>query len=108
MGHGLKCEGKNAQLIYVTTGYLVKYIASSLSLMKNYTHLIIDEVHERSIAGDIILMFAKRLQFCEETAHIKIILMSATAHTALYHWYFTAPGGGSCDEDKCILLARCR
>ena len=60
MGHGVRdeTEGK-AAVIFVTTGYLVRLLAHHPESFDNHTHLIIDEVHERSVDGDVLCMLAR-------------------------------------------------
>ena len=71
---------------YCTTGYLVRLIAHHPAAFKDHTHLVIDEVHERSIDADLLCYMAKRL--LTENPRIKLVLMSATVHTDLYATYF--------------------
>jgi HrpA-like RNA helicase len=87
MGHGLKEETSGAKVIFVTTGYLVRLLAHHPENFRHHTHLIIDEVHERSVDGDVLCMLARRL--LHRYSHIKLILMSATIHTSLYTEYFS-------------------
>ena len=70
----------------VTTGYLVRLLAHNPHSFNNHTHLVIDEVHERSVDGDVLCLLARKL--LEQNSNIRIILMSATIHTALYKDYF--------------------
>jgi HrpA-like RNA helicase len=49
--------------------------------------LIIDEVHERSIDGDLLCLLARQLLNTHPT--IKLVLMSATVATELYSNYFS-------------------
>jgi len=70
----------------VTTGYLVRLLAYQPDAFNSHTHLIIDEVHERSVDSDVLCLLARKL--LESNPSIRIILMSATIHTALYKEYF--------------------
>lgn len=61
MGHGIKDETKNTKIHYVTTGYLVRALAHQPERFQKCTHLIIDEVHERSVDGDLVCLLARDL-----------------------------------------------
>jgi hypothetical protein len=61
MGHGVKDETSNTCIRFVTTGYLVKYIAHKPKNFSSCTHVIIDEVHERSLDGDLVCLLIKQL-----------------------------------------------
>lgn len=61
MGHGIKDETKDTKIHYVTTGYLVRALAHQPDRFRKCTHLIIDEVHERSVDGDVVCLLARDL-----------------------------------------------
>ena len=86
MGHDTRDETSETTLWFVTTGYLVRYLAHHPEAFNNHTHLIVDEVHERSIDGDLLCYMCRNL--LSTHPHIRIILMSATIHTTLYKEYF--------------------
>jgi HrpA-like RNA helicase len=86
MGHGVSDQGRKTRAWYVTTGYLVRLLAHHPDAFDRHTHLIIDEVHERSIDGDLLCLLARNLLKTHPT--IKLILMSATVATDLYSNYF--------------------
>jgi hypothetical protein len=88
MGHGIKEEDPHSKIFFVTTGYLVRYVAHHPEIMSSHSHLIIDEVHERSIDSDILCLLVKNL--LTSCPNLRIILMSATIHTNLYQNYFSA------------------
>jgi len=90
MGHGVIDETDEACITFVTTGYLVRLLANYPDAFRNHTHLIIDEVHERSVDGDVLCLLARRLLLVHPT--IRLILMSATVHTELYREYFSNQG----------------
>ncbi|KAH9751111.1 DExH-box ATP-dependent RNA helicase DExH7 [Citrus sinensis] len=55
------------------------------------THVIVDEVHERSLLGDFLLIVLKDLlekQSAHDTPKLKVILMSATVDSNLFSRYF--------------------
>jgi HrpA-like RNA helicase len=101
MGHGLRDGGENASVIFVTTGYLVRFLAHKPDNFRNYTHLIIDEVHERTVDSDVLCLLARTL--IENNSQIRIILMSATIHTELYKDYFNSVGQEFGDM-KCLSV----
>ncbi|CAM9128667.1 unnamed protein product, partial [Ectocarpus fasciculatus] len=88
MGHGVKDESSDTKLFFVTTGYLVRLLAYRPDHFKSHTHLIIDEVHERSVDGDVLCYLARRLLNSHPT--LKLVLMSATMHISLYQDYFAS------------------
>jgi HrpA-like RNA helicase len=70
----------------VTTGYLVRVLANSPERFNEITHLIIDEVHERSVDTDILCLLCRRL--LNTNPRIRLVLMSATLAASLYQEYF--------------------
>ena len=60
--------------------------SSSGSDVAKFTHLVIDEVHERSVDTDLLLYFAKDM--LEKFKHFKVVLMSATLCSSKYANYF--------------------
>jgi HrpA-like RNA helicase len=90
MGHGWKeYETKDTQAIFVTTGYLVRLLANHPERFDDCTHLVIDEVHERSVDTDILCLLCRRL--LETNKDIRLVLMSATLATKMYREYFNVP-----------------
>ena len=90
MGHGVReYESSQTRAWFVTSGYLVRYMASNPTKFDEIDYLIIDEVHERSIESDILCLLAKRL--LESHPTIRIVLMSATVAAEMYQSYFNVP-----------------
>lgn len=56
--------------------------------MHKYTHVILDEIHEREVDMDLLMTLIKELHW-ENSMHTKIILMSATLDEATFMKYFT-------------------
>src|ERR1700682_1873665 len=63
------------RLTFVTVGILLRQLTSDTQL-NDVTHVVIDEVHERSLDIDVLLLIVKRLLNVNKS--IKVILMSAT------------------------------
>ena len=86
MGHGVRQETRRTRLWYVTTGYLVRLCSHRPESFADHDYLVIDEVHERSVDSDILCMLSRRLLL--QHPKLKLVLMSATVHTAMYRDYF--------------------
>lgn len=68
---------EDTRIFYVTTGYLLEYlVANDLELDNIYTHVILDEIHDRDINTDFLLLLLRILLL--RKSKLKIILMSAT------------------------------
>eukprot|EP00516_Mucochytrium_quahogii_P000353 CAMPEP_0203746210 /NCGR_PEP_ID=MMETSP0098-20131031/1717_1 /ASSEMBLY_ACC=CAM_ASM_000208 /TAXON_ID=96639 /ORGANISM=" , Strain NY0313808BC1" /LENGTH=1770 /DNA_ID=CAMNT_0050634215 /DNA_START=136 /DNA_END=5448 /DNA_ORIENTATION=+ len=87
MGGGCVEETQRTKLWYVTTGYLVRKLASSPSYFDNFSYLILDEIHERSTDTDIVCLLVKRL--LDTNKEIRVVLMSATIQADLFRDYFS-------------------
>lgn len=86
MGSGIREESDNTKIWFVTSGYLAQYL-SHTNQFRNLTHLIIDEVHERSLDGDLCCYLTRELSL--KNPNLRIILMSATLDASLYRNYFS-------------------
>ena len=90
MGHGVReYESSKTQAWFVTTGYLVRLLVNHPEKFQSMSHLIIDEVHERSVDTDILCLLCRRL--LKKNEHIRLVLMSATLAAAMYQAYFGVP-----------------
>ena len=86
LGFGLRDENSETILHFVTYGYLVKLIAHHPNYFERHTHIIFDEVHERSIDADLLCLFS--CQLMDRFPNLRVVLMSATPYTDLYKNYF--------------------
>ncbi|PNY04335.1 ATP-dependent RNA helicase dhx29-like protein [Trifolium pratense] len=83
-------RNEKTRLLFCTTGILLRKLMGNRSLT-GITHIIVDEVHERSLLGDFILIVLKNLiekQSSESSSKVKVILMSATVDSSLFSRYF--------------------
>ncbi|XP_061854824.1 ATP-dependent RNA helicase TDRD9 [Colius striatus] len=80
---------KETMLLYMTTGVLLQKIISAKSLTA-FTHLFIDEVHERTEEIDFLLLVIRKL-LCTNSQSVKVILMSASINCKEFIDYFTLP-----------------
>ncbi|SCV70876.1 BQ2448_3638 [Microbotryum intermedium] len=65
----------SSRIVYATTGTVLRMLESREAL-SDLTHIIIDEVHERSIDSDFLLIVLREI--LEVRKDLKVILMSAT------------------------------
>ncbi|XP_022903967.1 probable ATP-dependent RNA helicase spindle-E [Onthophagus taurus] len=87
-----KQRGADTILSYVTTGVLLQALVKAKNL-HNYTHIIIDEVHERSQEMDFLLLLIRKYLYTN-SFKVKVILMSATFDTIKFRDYFKHTVGG--------------
>jgi ATP-dependent RNA helicase DHX29 len=76
--------GRNARLIYATTGIVLRMLEDGD--LEGITHIIVDEVHERSIESDFLLIILKQLMAVKKD--LKVVLMSATLDAERFSEYF--------------------
>lgn len=83
-------RNERTKLLFCTTGILLRMIVGHKSFA-GITHVIVDEVHERSLLGDFLLIILKNYiekQAAQSTQKLKVILMSATVDSQLFSHYF--------------------
>lgn len=85
-------RNERTKLLFCTTGILLRKLAGDKDLV-DVTHVIVDEVHERSLLGDFLLIvlknIIKRQSSCSRRrSKLKVILMSATVDSSLFSKYF--------------------
>ncbi|KAF8910089.1 P-loop containing nucleoside triphosphate hydrolase protein [Gymnopilus junonius] len=78
-------QGKNTKLLFCTTGVILRRLSTGDTL-QDVSHIVVDEVHERSIDGDFLLLELKELLKKHPT--LKVILMSATINHETFVRYF--------------------
>ena len=91
VGYSVRLESKQSartRLLFCTTGVLLRRLLSD-PLLENTTHVILDEVHERSVDSDLLLLLLRRV--ISKNPKIRIVLMSATADADLFDDYFKNP-----------------
>ncbi len=79
----------DTRLLFCTTGILLRRLASDPAL-STVTHVVVDEVHERTLQGDFLIALLKDLIVHRRAAGfpLKVILMSATLDSGLLTEYF--------------------
>ncbi|RUS71410.1 hypothetical protein EGW08_020831 [Elysia chlorotica] len=88
VGYQIRLESVMSQytrLLFCTTGIILRRLESD-PLLDGVTHIIIDEVHERSEESDFLLMILRNV--LDDRPDLKVILMSATLNAELFSDYF--------------------
>ncbi|KAH8100720.1 P-loop containing nucleoside triphosphate hydrolase protein [Cristinia sonorae] len=91
-----KLPARNGSLTFCTTGIFLKRMHTALEAgtrennLDDVTHVVVDEVHERDVDTDLLLVVLKRLLEHRRRVGkpLKIILMSATIDPTLFQQYF--------------------
>jgi ATP-dependent RNA helicase DHR2 len=82
----------STRIKFLTEGMLLQEILRD-PLLKKYSAVIVDEVHERSVNVDLILGFLRNLVFSQKSTRngkpLKVVVMSATANADQFHSFFT-------------------
>ncbi|KAL3717612.1 hypothetical protein ACJRO7_009105 [Eucalyptus globulus] len=82
----LKNISSSSKIAFKTVGVLLNEIREKGLNALDYKAIILDEVHERSVESDLLLIYVK--QFLLENNNLRVVLMSATADIAKYRDYF--------------------
>ncbi|KAL0289636.1 UNVERIFIED_CONTAM: DExH-box ATP-dependent RNA helicase DExH3 [Sesamum angustifolium] len=88
VGFKVRLEGmksKNTHLLFCTSGILLRRLLSDRNL-DGITHVFVDEIHERGMNEDFLLIILKDL--LPRRRDLRLILMSATLNADLFSSYF--------------------
>uniref|UniRef100_A0A8C0XAV7 ATP-dependent RNA helicase DHX29 n=1 Tax=Castor canadensis TaxID=51338 RepID=A0A8C0XAV7_CASCN len=88
-GYQIRMESRASEttrLLYCTTGVLLRKLQED-GLLTNVSHVIVDEVHERSVQSDFLLIILKEI--LQKRSDLHLILMSATVDSEKFSTYFT-------------------
>uniref|UniRef100_A0A0E0P1B2 RNA helicase n=1 Tax=Oryza rufipogon TaxID=4529 RepID=A0A0E0P1B2_ORYRU len=78
-------KGKDTHLLFCTSGILLRRLLSDRNL-NGVTHVFVDEIHERGMNEDFLLIVLKDL--LSRRRDLRLILMSATLNAELFSSYF--------------------
>ena len=78
---GANIINNNTKLVFITAGSLISILLKNPNLSE-YSSLLIDEVHERSVEVDQLIMLMSKL--CIKRPDFKIILISATVDSSIF------------------------
>ncbi|XP_036369202.1 ATP-dependent DNA/RNA helicase DHX36 isoform X3 [Octopus sinensis] len=76
---------ERGSILFCTTGIVLKWLESDPSLLRA-SHIILDEIHERDLLSDFLMVIIKDLLVTRPD--IKVILMSATLNAEMFSIYF--------------------
>ncbi|GAU43768.1 hypothetical protein TSUD_36620, partial [Trifolium subterraneum] len=82
----------SSEIVFKTAGVLLDEMQEKGLTALKYKVIILDEVHERSVESDLVLVSVK--QFLLKNNDLRLVLMSATADIARYRDYFRDLGRG--------------
>ncbi|KAK4717475.1 hypothetical protein R3W88_015813 [Solanum pinnatisectum] len=85
IGHS-RVYSERSKIVFKTAGVLLEeMLEKGLNALK-YKVIVLDEVHERSVESDLLLVCVK--QYLLKKTDLRVVLMSATADIARYREYF--------------------
>eukprot|EP00117_Sycon_ciliatum_P013397 scpid18108/ scgid5431/ Probable ATP-dependent RNA helicase DHX36; DEAH box protein 36; MLE-like protein 1; RNA helicase associated with AU-rich element ARE len=76
---------ERGSITYCTTGVVLRWLISD-STLQRCSHLVLDEIHERNINSDFLMIIIKQL--LPRRPDLKLVLMSATLNQELFSQYF--------------------
>jgi len=99
VGYAIRGESKQkageTRITFVTTGVLLRRLQTSggskddiVAALADVSHVVVDEVHERSLDTDFLLVLLKDVLTSRKD--LKVILMSATLDAGVFEDYFGA------------------
>ncbi|KAF0446854.1 P-loop containing nucleoside triphosphate hydrolase protein [Gigaspora margarita] len=98
VGYRVRFDAKEpaptGSILYCTTGVLLRRMhdeKNGIDALESITHIVVDEVHERDMNADFLLVILKQIlreRRLNNRPPIKLILMSATIDTGIFSEYF--------------------
>lgn len=89
VGYQIRMESKKSaktRLLFCTTGVILRRLQEDKDL-QSISHLIVDEVHERQVEVDVLLIALRHI-LQTSRKDLKVILMSASIDPSLFSNYF--------------------
>ena len=102
IGYQIRLETRRSnqtRLLFCTTGVLLRRLQCDPSL-KGVSHIFVDEIHERDLNTDFLLIILKDL--IRARPNLKLVLMSATLNAQMFSEYFSNNDGG--DDHDCPII----
>ena len=86
LGQGQRQETPDTRITFCTTGYLLAYLSHNPAALRHFKYIVLDEVHERTMDSDLLLLLTKLL--LPQQPHVRLIIMSATLQPHIFGDYF--------------------
>ncbi|KAL9025571.1 MAG: hypothetical protein Q9196_005634 [Gyalolechia fulgens] len=97
VGYAIRGESKirpgQTRITFVTTGVLLRRLQTAgsrkddvLTALADVSHVIVDEIHERSLDSDFLLILLRDVMI--QRRDLRVVLMSATLDAAVFDDYF--------------------
>ena len=96
VGYKIRLESvasSSTRILFVTTGVLLRRLSED-PLLAGVSHVVVDEVHERSLDSDFLLVLLRDVLPHRPT--LRVVLMSATLNAAAFSAYFKGAAVGRC------------
>jgi len=77
-----RCD-RGASIVYVTAGHLLEALVHNPRHLELFSHIVLDEVHERFVQADFLAALLRFSLSRPETLAVRIVVMSATLQKAL-------------------------
>jgi len=94
-----KTASEDTRLLYCTTGVLLEKLISAKNLLE-FTHIVLDEIHEREEDMDFLILVVRRFMRTN-SRNVKVILMSATMDKNRFVQYFEYRVGNPNQQTRC-------
>ena len=97
-----RCDPSSTRLKFVTDGLLIREMMSD-PLLSNYSVIMLDEAHERSLCTDIVIGLIKKIQ--RRRPELRVIVASATLDAEKVGDFFTTNVSGDPSRDDVAILS---
>ncbi|MCO5577396.1 hypothetical protein L7F22_031228 [Adiantum nelumboides] len=89
VGYAIRGErkaGRRTRLLFSTTGVLLRRLSQSDRDLTGVSHIFVDEVHERGVESDLLLLELREV--LQRNPTLRVVLMSATIDQDTFSRYF--------------------
>ena len=75
-------DEKEPPVVFMTSNYFLQWVFNNPHLLRTFTHVVLDEIHERDLDLDFLAALLKILLSRPDLAQTKLLIMSATLDRA--------------------------